>query len=62
MLWNIVKSWHNEATLAKIRIIFGDYKRVLLEIIDKDKLPALFREDCTWPPHGCVVQIDPNED
>ncbi|KIO27078.1 hypothetical protein M407DRAFT_243441 [Tulasnella calospora MUT 4182] len=45
-VWNLIKPWLDEVTVAKIEIIGKDYKPQLLQQIPKENLPKEFGGEC----------------
>jgi hypothetical protein len=46
-VWTIIKSFIDEKTRAKIKIIGSGWKPVLLENVDAEKLPVFLGGTCT---------------
>lgn len=53
-VWSLVKGWLDEATVAKIHILSSDYKKVLLEQVPAESLPAFLGGACNCP-EGCSM-------
>ena len=54
-VWSIVKSFLDERTRAKIKIIGGGFKSTLLEFVDADSLPKFLGGNCECEgPGGCT--------
>ncbi|KAK4705926.1 hypothetical protein P7C70_g273, partial [Phenoliferia sp. Uapishka_3] len=53
-VWNLIKGWLDEATVAKIFILSSDYKKQLLQQIPADSLPAFLGGTCNCPG-GCEL-------
>ncbi|KAJ3571562.1 hypothetical protein NP233_g3671 [Leucocoprinus birnbaumii] len=47
VIWSVIKPWLSKETVDKVDILGHDYKRVLLEIVDADSLPASLGGECT---------------
>lgn len=45
-IWAMIKPWLDEATAAKVEIVGGGYKEVLLKQIPKENLPKEFGGEC----------------
>lgn len=54
LVWNIVKPWLDEVTVAKIDIQRASYKDTLLKQIDEENLPGVFSGKCNCPG-GCSL-------
>lgn len=54
VVWNIVKPWLDEVTVAKIDIQGASYKDTLLKQIDEENLPVVFGGKCNCPG-GCSL-------
>jgi len=46
-IWSMIKSFIDEKTRAKIKIIGGSFVPTMLENVDRDKLPVFLGGDCT---------------
>lgn len=53
-LFAIIKPFLDVKTRGKIKVFGADYKKALLEIIDKENLPTLIGGECTCEPDGCL--------
>ena len=53
-IWNFIKGWLDEATVAKIDILGSDYLKTLLEQIPIEHLPKEFGGKCECPG-GCSL-------
>lgn len=53
-IWGLVKPWLDEVTVAKISIPGSDYKKILLEQIPAENLPADLGGTCNCPG-GCPL-------
>ncbi|SCV72545.1 BQ2448_4082 [Microbotryum intermedium] len=53
-VWNLVKGWLDEATVAKIHILSSDYKKSLLEQVPAESLPTFLGGTCQCP-QGCSM-------
>ena len=51
-VWSMVKTFLDERTRAKIKIMSNGWKRVLLEHIDADLLPEFLGGNCTCKDKG----------
>jgi hypothetical protein len=52
MIWNAMRPWLSKETAAKVDVLGTDYKRVLLELIDEENLPALLGGSCACDEAG----------
>lgn len=54
--WAIIRVWLDERVIDKIQILGSNYKKVLLESVDHDQLPAFLGGSCTCShmAGGCV--------
>ncbi|KDE08705.1 hypothetical protein MVLG_01161 [Microbotryum lychnidis-dioicae p1A1 Lamole] len=53
-VWNLVKGWLDEATVAKIHILSSDYKKSLLEQVPAESLPTFLGGTCQCS-QGCSM-------
>jgi len=47
-----MRPWLSKETAAKVEVLGTDYKKVLLELIDEENLPALLGGSCTCDEAG----------
>jgi len=52
VIWNVMRPWLSKETAAKVDVLGTDYKKVLLELIDEENLPALLGGSCTCDEAG----------
>ena len=45
-VWAVIRPWLDEETAAKVEILGGEYKEVLLKQIPKENLPKAFGGEC----------------
>ncbi|KAG9020850.1 cytosolic factor, phosphatidylinositol/phosphatidylcholine transfer protein [Tulasnella sp. UAMH 9824] len=55
-VWNLIKPWLDEVTVAKIEVLGTSYKDKLLQQIPKENLPKEFGGECQCSgPGGCQM-------
>ncbi|KAF8903164.1 CRAL-TRIO domain-containing protein [Gymnopilus junonius] len=52
VIWNAVKPWLAKETVEKVDILGGNYKDVLLSLVDAENLPASLGGTCTCSEFG----------
>ena len=51
-VWSVVKSFIDEKTRKKIKIMSSGHEKVLLELVDANTLPKFLGGNCTCANHG----------
>lgn len=52
VIWNVMRPWLSKETASKVDVLGTDYKKVLLELIDEENLPASLGGSCTCDEAG----------
>ncbi|KAK7406249.1 hypothetical protein VNO78_07872 [Psophocarpus tetragonolobus] len=58
MLWKAVKTFLDERTVAKIKVLGSNYLSVLLEAIEPSNLPTFLGGNCTCSDYGGCLMSD----
>ena len=57
MVWNIVKTFLTERSVAKINILKGNYEEELRELIDSENIPVLYGGECGQAPYNGELEV-----